>query len=75
MKTKNIFYFLVILIVPLTLYILSLETVIPIPPDEDHAGLTQEAECFECHGDDAEYARKTSHPPKDLCFQCHKEEE
>ncbi|UCD35262.1 MAG: hypothetical protein JSU90_00050 [Nitrospiraceae bacterium] len=69
--TKKLFYFLVILIVPLILYLLSLETIIPMPPDDSHAGLTREAECFECHGEGKEYARKKEHPPKDQCLKCH----
>ncbi len=69
---KHISYFALICVVPLILYILSLETVIPIPPDESHIGLTKDIECFECHGEGEEYARKKEHPPKDMCFQCHK---
>jgi hypothetical protein len=69
---KHIFYLAIILIVPLTLYILSLETVIPTPSDEYHEGITEEIKCFDCHGDDKEYPRKKEHPPKDQCFKCHK---
>ena len=68
---KHILYLALILIVPATLYILSLEKVIPIPPDDIHAGITEERGCFECHGDGQEYARKKEHPPKDQCFKCH----
>jgi hypothetical protein len=68
---KNIAYLLLILVVPLILYLLSLETVIPIPPDDDHFGLTTEAECFGCHGEGKEFARSEEHPPKDRCFKCH----
>jgi len=69
---KNILYLALILIVPITLYFLSLETVIPTPSDDNHMGLTEENECFECHGDDKDYPRKKDHPPKDQCFKCHK---
>ncbi len=72
---KNLFFLAVILLVPFTLYILSLETVVPIPPDENHGGLTKELQCFDCHGKNKEFPRKKEHPPKDLCFQCHKIEE
>ena len=69
---KKIFYFLLILTVPLILYLLSLKTVLPIPSDDAHKGITEEKACFECHGEGKEYARKKSHPPKDQCLQCHK---
>lgn len=72
---KNIAYLLLILVVPLILYLLSLETVIPIPPDEDHINLSQEIECFSCHGEGKEFARSEEHPPKDRCFKCHTLEE
>ena len=68
---KHISYLALILIVPATLYILSLEKVIPIPPDDAHAGVTEVKTCFECHGEGQEYARKKEHPPKDQCFKCH----
>ena len=69
---KHIFYLTLILLVPLTLYILSLKTVVPIPPDDNHAGITEVKGCFECHGDDKGNPRKKTHPPKDQCFNCHK---
>jgi hypothetical protein len=69
---KHIFYLTLILLVPLTLYILSLKTVVPIPPDDNHAGITEVKGCFECHGDDKVSPRKKTHPPKDQCFNCHK---
>ncbi|MEW6600794.1 MAG: hypothetical protein AB1499_07470 [Nitrospirota bacterium] len=71
---KHIFYLTLIMIVPITLYILSLKTVVPIPPDDSHAGITTIEGCFECHGDDKGNPRKKSHPPKDQCFNCHKSE-
>jgi len=69
---KHIFYLTLILLVPLTLYLLSLKTVVPIPSDDSHAGITEIKDCFECHGDDKEYPREKTHPPKDQCFNCHK---
>ncbi len=68
---KHIFYFALILLVPVTLYVLSLETVIPFPSDDDHLSITDEIQCFDCHGDDKGYPRKKEHPPKDQCFKCH----
>lgn len=69
---KKIFYLILILLVPLTLYLLSLQTVLPIPSDDSHTGIKEEQRCFECHGDDREFPRKKTHPPKDECFKCHK---
>jgi hypothetical protein len=68
---KQLQYFALICVVPAILYILSLEKVIPMPVDETHANLTEIAQCFECHGEGKEYARKKEHPPKDQCFKCH----
>ena len=68
---KHIKYLALICTVPAILYFLSLEKVIPTPVDETHAGLTEVAECFECHGEGMENARKEEHPPKDDCFKCH----
>ena len=68
---KSILYLLLILTVPLTLYLLSLETVAPTPYDKDHINAQTVQDCFECHGDDKEYARSKDHPPKDQCFKCH----
>jgi len=69
---KKIFYFLLILTVPLVLYLLSLKTVLPIPEDDAHKGIMEEQACFECHGEGKEFARKKTHPPKDQCLKCHK---
>lgn len=69
---KNILYLAIILLVPVLLYILSLETVIPIPLDENHQGITEEIQCLDCHGKGEDYPLKKEHPPKDQCFQCHK---
>lgn len=68
---RQLLYFLLICTVPAILYFLSLEKVIPTPADETHAGLTEIAECFECHGEGEINARKKEHPPKDQCFECH----
>jgi len=68
---KGILYFLLILVVPAILYILSLETVVPMPSDDSHRGVQEIARCFECHGDGMEFARTEEHPPKDQCFSCH----
>ena len=68
---KQILYFLLICTVPAILYFLSLEKVIPTPVDETHTGLTEIAQCMECHGEGEEYARKKEHPPKDQCDKCH----
>lgn len=69
---RHIFYLTLILLVPLTLYLLSLQTVLPIPADDEHAGITEVAGCLECHADDKGYPKKKTHPPKDQCFNCHK---
>jgi hypothetical protein len=68
---KHFLYFALICVVPTILYILSLEKVIPMPVDDTHANLTEIGQCFECHGEGKEYARKKEHPPKDQCFECH----
>ena len=68
---KSILYLLLILTVPLTLYILSLETVSPTPYDEEHINAKTVQECLECHGEGMEYPRLEDHPPKDQCFKCH----
>jgi hypothetical protein len=72
---KNIIFLVLILLVPMLLYILSLETVIPIPLDENHLKITEEQVCFNCHGEGEEYALKKEHPPKYECFKCHKIEQ
>jgi len=54
------------------LYIASLENVIPFPLDASHITITDELQCFDCHGEGKEYSRKEDHPPKDRCFKCHK---
>ncbi|GBE41580.1 MAG TPA: hypothetical protein ENH18_01410 [Nitrospirae bacterium] len=68
---KQILYFALICTVPAILYILSLEKVIPTPVDETHIGITEEVQCFDCHGAGEDYARNKEHPPKDQCFKCH----
>jgi len=68
---KKISYSLLIVMVPLVLYLLSLEPVIPIPPDADHINLTEESQCFTCHGKGKPNERSKDHPPKDRCFKCH----
>ncbi len=69
---KNILFLALILLVPIILYILSLETVVPIPPDDNHIGITEEKKCFDCHGEDEAHPLKKAHPPKYECFKCHK---
>ncbi|MDH4233347.1 MAG: hypothetical protein OEW04_15120 [Nitrospirota bacterium] len=68
---RQLLYFALICVVPAILYVLSLEKVIPTPVDDTHAGLTEEIQCFECHGEGRDNARKKEHPPKDQCFKCH----
>jgi hypothetical protein len=72
---KNILFLAMIILVPTILYILSLENVIPLPSDDAHLGIKDEIDCFECHGEGKEHARKKDHPPKDKCFICHKNPE
>jgi hypothetical protein len=72
---KNIYFVILTISVVTLLYFLSLETVVPIPPDENHMDITDEIICFDCHGEDKEYPRKKEHPPKDQCFKCHKLDE
>lgn len=69
---KNILFAVVVLIVVSVLYFLSLENVVPIPADDTHAGIQDEEQCFDCHGEGREYARKKDHPPKDQCLKCHR---
>ncbi|MBC8414736.1 MAG: hypothetical protein ISR96_08190 [Nitrospira sp.] len=69
---KGIAYFLLILTVPLTLYLISGDKVIYYPPDEQHLEAQEELACLGCHGDDEAYPRLDKHPPKDECFICHK---
>jgi hypothetical protein len=69
--TKNIIFAVAVLSVFTLLYVLSTETVVPIPSDDNHADITEEAVCFDCHGEDKEFARGKDHPPKDRCFKCH----
>lgn len=68
---RQLLYLALICVVPAILYFLSLEKVIPMPVDDAHANLTEISQCFECHGEGMEYARKKEHPPKDECFKCH----
>jgi hypothetical protein len=72
---KKILYSLLIFVVPLILYLLSLETVVPIPADADHINLTEESQCFACHGRGKPNERSKDHPPKDRCFKCHRIEQ
>lgn len=68
---KNIIFAAAVIGIFALLYVLSTETVVPIPPDDRHIGIVEESACFECHGEGEEYARKKDHPPKDRCFKCH----
>ncbi len=68
---RQILYFALICVVPAIFYYLSLGTVIPMPEDEKHTGLTEVAQCLECHGEGMENARSQKHPPKDRCDKCH----
>jgi hypothetical protein len=68
---KNIIFAAVVIGIFTLLYVLSTEVVVPIPSDDSHIGIKEEATCFECHGEGQEYARKKDHPPKDRCFKCH----
>jgi len=68
---KNIIFAAVVIGIFSLLYFLSTETVVPIPADDSHLGIQEEAACFECHGEGKEYARRKDHPPKDRCFKCH----
>lgn len=72
---KNIIFAAIVAAIVGLLYILSLETVVPIPQDENHIGIDEEIQCFDCHGEGEEFQRKKEHPPKDQCFECHKVEE
>ena len=69
--TKNIIFAVAVISIVTLLYILSTETVVPIPQDDNHVNITEEAACFDCHGENQEFARKKDHPPKDRCFKCH----
>ena len=69
--TKNVIFAVAVISIVTLLYFLSTEIVVPIPSDDNHADIKQEAVCFDCHGEDKEYARKKDHPPKDRCFKCH----
>ena len=68
---RNIIFAAVVIGIVTLLFVLSTKTVVPIPADESHAGIVEEAACFECHGEGKEYARTKDHPPKDRCFKCH----
>lgn len=44
----------------------------PLPGDNVHELISDEAACQSCHGPGQYAERKNTHPPKDQCFICHK---
>ncbi|MDH4027361.1 MAG: hypothetical protein OEU95_00835 [Nitrospirota bacterium] len=69
---KHTAFIAMVLFVVGLLYFFSTKTVVPIPRDDTHLGMKEETKCLDCHGEGKEYARKDTHPPKDMCFNCHK---
>ncbi|RJQ49520.1 MAG: hypothetical protein C4538_02110 [Nitrospiraceae bacterium] len=69
---KNIIFTAIVLSVFITLYALSTKNVVPLPPDDNHAGIMEQKMCFDCHGPDKETPLSKKHPPKYECFKCHK---
>jgi hypothetical protein len=68
---KNILFIAVLISIVALLYVFSTEEMIPIPPDEEHEGINEEA-CLDCHGAEKESPLKKDHPPKYKCLKCHK---
>jgi hypothetical protein len=68
---KNIVFAAVVILIVASLYIFSMEEIVPIPSDKDHANITEEKTCLEYHAEGTENPLKKGHPPKYRCFQCH----
>lgn len=44
----------------------------PLPGDADHRGVTTNAACGSCHGEEAGRPLAAGHPPKEDCRYCHR---
>jgi len=70
---KNTLGFVMIAFVLLgLLFFLSSKKYPPLPKDKDHATITSDAACFDCHGKGQRNQLKPEHPPKFECLKCHK---
>lgn len=58
--------------VVLALYLISGDRAMYVPGDAQHAGITSDAACRECHAPGKQSPLKETHPPKDQCLTCHK---
>jgi len=71
MKTTLGFVIFAFVVLGLLLF-LSSSKYPPLPKDKDHADLTRDSACSDCHGSGKRYQLKPEHPPKFECLKCHK---
>ena len=70
---KNTWGFIIVAAaIILFLVLISGKRAVYVPADAQHAGLTTNAACIECHAPGKEAPLKKDHPPKDECLTCHK---
>jgi hypothetical protein len=56
----------------LLLILISGKRAVYVPADAQHAGLTSNAACLECHAPGKPAPLRKDHPPKEECLTCHK---
>jgi len=72
---KSIFTFIVFVVVVVGLLLLFPgKTYPPIPGDDFHRAIRDNAACMECHGPGKKDELKKTHPPKYECLKCHRAE-
>jgi flagellin-like protein len=69
---NTVIFIVFVLVVVGVLFAISGDRSPRVPDDQNHAVITDDAACLECHGPGKYAERKPDHPPKDQCLICHK---
>ena len=74
MRTKNLVFPVVVIVIILFLvYLSTIGRKAPaIPQDAAHVKITDQRACLDCHAPGKVSPLKQDHPPKEMCFTCHK---
>jgi hypothetical protein len=74
MKRRDMFFAAVIIaIILFLLYLSTIGRKAPaIPADAAHVKITDQRACLDCHAPGKISPLKHDHPPKEMCFTCHK---
>ncbi len=74
MKRRDMFFAAVIIVIIVFLvYLSTIGRKAPaIPQDAAHVKITDQRACLDCHAPGKVSPLKQDHPPKEMCFECHK---